>query len=186
MNKKEILQSILMCDNVVGNLRSNLQNLTLIIPEISDMIGFEHKHPHHHLDVWEHTLCALNYSPKNFDIRLILLLHDIGKPHSFQDNEVRHFKGHPEASAEIANKALERLNYNEKYINYICKIIARHDMPLTKQEIISDRTLSKVIFTVQKCDAFAHNPATNKKRLEYIENTTKIFNETKPLSKNVL
>ena len=54
------------------------------------MIGFEHKHPHHHLDVWNHTLLALSYSPKDFDIRLVLLLHDIGKPHSYQDEEIRH------------------------------------------------------------------------------------------------
>ena len=185
MNKKEILQNILMCDNVVENLRSNLLNLTLIIPEISDMIGFEHKHPHHHLDVWEHTLCALNYSPKNFDIRLILLLHDIGKPHSFQDNEVRHFKGHPEMSANITKYVLKRLGYEDDYITYICEIISRHDTPLTEENIVANIDLSKVIFNVQKCDALAHNPAKNKKRLEYIETITKFFKEKEKTNESV-
>ena len=94
MKSKEILNKILISDDVVEKIRENLQDLVLIIPEICDMIGFEHNHPHHHLDVWEHTLYALSLSSNNFDIRLALLLHDVGKPHSYQDDEVRHFKGH--------------------------------------------------------------------------------------------
>ena len=107
MDNKNTLYNILMCDDVVKNIRQNLQNLIVIIPEIADMIGFDHNHPHHHLDVWEHTLYALSLSPNNFDIRLALLLHDIGKPHSFQDDEVRHFKGHPELSAQITKYILK-------------------------------------------------------------------------------
>lgn len=181
MENKEILKDILISDDVVGNIRQNIQHLILIIPEISDIIGFEHKHPHHHLDVWEHTLYALSLSPKNFDIRLALLLHDIGKPHSYQDDEVRHFKGHPEMSAHISNRILNRLGYNEQYINYICEIINRHDTPLTEEDVFSNTDLSKVIFEVQKCDALAHNPAKNKKRLEYIKNITKLFNDKKEI-----
>lgn len=177
MNSKDFLKNILISDDVVDNIRANLQDLILIMPEIRDMIGFEHKHPHHHLDVWEHTLYALSLSPSDFDIRLALLLHDIGKPHSFQDDEVRHFKGHPKMSAQITEHILKRLNYNEEYISYICEIIKRHDTPITEEDIFSNTSLSKVIFEVQKCDALAHNPAKNQKRLEYIENVTKIFNE---------
>lgn len=177
MNSKEFLKNILISDNVVNNIRENLQYLTFIMPEICDIIGFEHKHPHHHLDVWEHTLCALSFSPNDFDIRLSLLLHDIGKPHSFQEGEIRHFNGHPAMSAHIAEHILKRLDYNQEYISYICEIINRHDTPLTKEDIFSNTSLSKVIFAVQKCDALAHNPAKNNKRLDYIENVVKMFNE---------
>ena len=177
MENKEILKEILIGNDVVGNIRKNTQQLQAIIPEICDMIGFEHKHPHHHLDVWEHTLYALSLSPNNFDIRLVLLLHDIGKPHSYQDDEVRHFKGHPEMSAKITKYILERLGYEDNYITYICELISRHDTPLNEEDIIANRDLSKVIFEIQKCDALAHNPAKNKKRLEYIEAITKLFKE---------
>ena len=51
MNIKEIL----MEDDIVKSINNNLEELLLLIPEIKYMIGFEHKHPHHHLDVWEHT-----------------------------------------------------------------------------------------------------------------------------------
>ncbi|MBE5757342.1 MAG: HD domain-containing protein [Clostridiales bacterium] len=185
MSSKEFLNNILISDNVVYEIRANLQDLTLIIPEISDMIGFEHKHPHHNLDVWEHTLYALSLSTNNFDIRLALLLHDIGKPHSFQEGEVRHFKGHPEMSAHITKQILKRLDYNEQYIDFICEIVNRHDTPLTKEDIFSNTSLSKIIFEVQKCDVFAHNPTKNKKRLEYIENMRMLFNEKDILNDSV-
>ena len=79
MTGKEILYSILMNNNVVYSIENNLEPLLNLIPELKDTIGFDHKHPHHHLDVWNHTLCALSHAPSNFDLRLVLLLHDIGK-----------------------------------------------------------------------------------------------------------
>lgn len=177
MDNKKILEKILISDDVVKSIKNNMQHLIVIIPEICDMVGFEHKHPHHHLDVWEHTLYALSFAPNNFDIRLALLLHDIGKPHSYQDGEVRHFQGHPEMSAKISKCILKRLGYNDNYITYICELIRRHDIPLTENDILANINLSKIIFEVQKCDALAHNPAKNQKRLEYIETTTKFFKE---------
>ena len=33
-----------------------------------------------------------------------------------------------------------------------------------------------MIFEVQKCDAMAHNPDKNKKRIEYITKISEIFN----------
>ena len=80
---REKLYDILLCDDVVGAINDNLEYILKIIPELKDMIGFEHRHPHHHLDVWNHTLLAISYSPKVFDVRLVLLLHDIGKPHCY-------------------------------------------------------------------------------------------------------
>ena len=87
------LYDILMADNIVESINENLDYLLQIIPEIKYMIGFDHKHPHHHLDVWKHTLLALSNSQQIFDVRLTLLLHDIGKPFSYQtDGEIRHYK----------------------------------------------------------------------------------------------
>ena len=75
------------------------------------MIGFDHKHPHHHLDVWGHTLLALSKAPKDLEIRLVLLFHDIGKPHSYQEGEVRHYKNHSLVSSEMTQEILKRIGY---------------------------------------------------------------------------
>ena len=58
------LQSILLSENIVESINKNIDYLLQIIPEIKSIIGFEHKHPHHHLDVWNHTLLALSLSEK--------------------------------------------------------------------------------------------------------------------------
>ena len=38
--RNQKIRDILMCDNVVESIRQNLDDLTQIIPEIKDMIGF--------------------------------------------------------------------------------------------------------------------------------------------------
>ena len=77
------LEEILLSEDIVSSINNNLDYLLNVIPEIKYMIGFEHKHPHHHLDVWNHTLLALSLSERDIDIRLTLLLHDIGNPFSY-------------------------------------------------------------------------------------------------------
>jgi tRNA nucleotidyltransferase (CCA-adding enzyme) len=169
MDNKKFLTELLACDNVVAKVRENLSALLLAIPEISAMIGFEHRHPHHHLDVWEHTLLALSFSENTAKTRLALLLHDIGKPSSFQvDGAVRHYRGHAEKSARIASSVLFKLGFDVKFVNDITEIILRHDTPLSEADFAKNPTLSKEIFSVQRCDALAHNPEYNEKRLAYI------------------
>ena len=165
------LQEILLTDDIVKSINDNMDDLLLIIPEIKNMIGFEHNHPHHHLDVWNHTLLALSLSEKDFDIRLCLLLHDIGKPLSYQDEEVRHFKNHEIISSEIAEKVLKRLCYNDDYIKYICHLIERHDTKITDEQIEEDYDFCLTLFEIQRCDALAHSPKALEKRKEYLRDT---------------
>lgn len=167
---KEKLYNILMNDDVVKSINDNLDDLLFIIPEIKDMLGFEHKHPHHHLDVWNHTLLALSLSEKDFIIRLVLLFHDIGKPHSYQEGEVRYFKNHPTISACFALKILKRLEFSDFDIYKICCLIKEHDNPINDEEIVVDRDLALTKFKIQLCDALAHNPNKLEKRINYLLN----------------
>ena len=167
------LNEILLSDNVVESINDNMNYLLQIIPEIKSSIGFSQNHPHHHLDVWNHTLLALSLSPKDFDIRLCLLLHDIGKPFSYQDEEVRHFKGHPKVSANMANNILYRLGYDDNYIKYICYLIEHHDTPISSELIEKNYDLYLKLYEIQRCDALAHHPDKLEKRKEYLEKTYK-------------
>ena len=175
--KRNILYNILMSENVDDELRDNIDFLISIIPEIKDTIGFNQLHPHHHLDVWEHTLDALSRSKMIFEIRLALLLHDIGKPHCYQfDGEVNHYRDHNRVSHTIAKNSLENLGYDGDTINTVCEIILRHDTPIHQGDIDADLKLSQMVFEVQCCDIYAHNPEYNKKRLEYIDRIAKMLN----------
>lgn len=163
------LYTILTSDNIVNAINSNLDYLLSIIPEISSMIGFEHKHPHHHLDVWNHTLLALSKSSNNFDIRLVLLLHDIGKPFSYQEEDgIRHFKNHPKVSSTMAYDILKRLKYDETYINRICFFIENHDLPISDEYIENNHDDALFLYEVQMCDALAHHPDKLDKRKKYL------------------
>lgn len=165
-----MLYEILCSADVVESINKNLEYLLNIIPEIKYMVGFEHKHPYHHLDVWNHTLLALSMSENDFDIRLSLLLHDIGKPFCYQENdEIRHFKGHPQKSAEISYEILKRLNFNDEFIDKICFYIRNHDNPLTKQFIINNKDDAIKIFKIQECDVLAHHPEKIEKRKQYLK-----------------
>lgn len=62
------LKMILTSENVSNEILNNLDYLLTIIPEIKPMIGFNQKHPHHNLDVFIHTLKALENS------KMIILL----------------------------------------------------------------------------------------------------------------
>ena len=184
LHNQNYLKTILTKNNNFMLSSKDIANLTILIPELKPMFNFDHKHPHHHLDVWKHTLCALSLSENNFELRLALLLHDVGKPHSFTEEDgIRHFKGHAEVSAKLCNKILQRLNFNQNFIEEICQVIKQHDTPLTEEFIENNYKLAEKIFNVQTCDALAHNPAMNAKRIEYIEQTKELFKNCNNLHK---
>lgn len=167
------LREILTEEDVVESIRENLDTVLEIIPEIKPMINFPQNHPHHHLDVWEHTLLALSFSDNNYETRIALLLHDIGKPHSYQDAEVRHFHGHADVSEQMARTILPRLNLNKEQIERICFLIKTHDTLITDEEIKNDPELSRLRLHIQECDSKAHDPNHQEKRLKYIDETKK-------------
>ena len=173
------LISILLTDDVEESINDNIDYLLNIIPEIKEMIGFDQNHPHHHLDVWNHTLLALSLSEFDLDVRIALLLHDIGKPYSYQDDEVRHFYNHANKSADISNIVLKRLGFNDKYINYICLLIKHHDLKITEEEIKDNYDFSLKLYNVQKCDALAHHPDKLEKRKIYLDEIDQIFKRVK-------
>lgn len=168
------LYSILMNPEVIRSIYSNLDFLIKLLPEIKFMIEFDHKHPHHHLDVWNHTLLALNMVKNDFDLRLSLLLHDIGKPFSEKDG-IRNFYNHPEVSSEICMDLLTRLGFNDEYINKICYLIKLHDTQINENDINNDFDLTYTRYLMQECDAFSHNPSKLEKRKRYLDDTKKLI-----------
>ncbi|MDD4706495.1 MAG: HD domain-containing protein [Bacilli bacterium] len=177
-NKKiELIKNILINDNIVDSINDNINVLIEYIPEIKFMVRFDHKNPHHHLDVWDHTLYALSLSECDFDVRLALLLHDIGKPFSYQEGEIRHFHEHPKISSYILETILNRLGFEKNYINKICYLIENHDIIITNEDIIDNYDLQLKRFKVQRCDALAHHPDKLEKRKDNINKSKILFNK---------
>ena len=169
------LKTILTSDNVSKEILKNIDYILTLIPEIKPMIGFNQKHPHHNLDVFMHTLKALENSKNDYTIRLALLFHDIGKPFSYTEGEVRHFPNHPIVSEEITRKVLTRLNYEKTVIDEVCYLVKYHDTPIKEEEVLKNYCLELKRYEVQRCDTLAHNPSKNTKREAYLVKTKKYF-----------
>ena len=71
----------LLCGAGAGRiLRTYPDVLAVVIPEITPMVGYDQQNHHHHFDLWEHTVQAVENIPPESDLRLTMLLHDMGKP----------------------------------------------------------------------------------------------------------
>ena len=169
MGKKRI-EEILNEENTVEAINGNLEYITAEIPEIKNMIGFEHKHPHHHLDVWEYTLAVIqNLNTKDVELNMAALLHDIGKPFSYQEKEVRHFHGHPEVSYKMAKEILTRLGYEEDFIKKVTYLVETHDTVINLHDLDNDFEIIQKRLQLQYADAKAHHPNKIAKRIAFLD-----------------
>lgn len=101
----------------------------VIMPELVPMFGFDQRNPHHIYDVWTHTAHAVQAVPANPTLRLVMLLHDIGKPACFSVDEQGkgHFYGHPAKSAELAEQILLRLKSDNATLENVRTLVRVHD-----------------------------------------------------------
>jgi len=156
---KERLNRILIDENAATLIEEQLEFVALAIPELKNIIGFEHRHPHHHLDVWQHTLNVIsNLSTTDLELNMAALLHDIGKPFSFQEGEVRHFHGHPEVSYKMAREILIRLGYDNTFVSRVGYLVRTHDTIIDATDYDVSRELILKRLQLQYADAKAHHP----------------------------
>lgn len=178
---KSELNKILTADDIVKSINDNKRYLFQIIPELEEYFH-QHNHPQH-IDgpIWKHVLLALSLSEKDYDIRLALLLHDIGKKRKCEVgiDGFNHYKGHAEESSRMANEILRRLGYDEEYIRRMCYFITYHDTPITEASIDSDYEICEKLYKIQCCDALAHHPNYLEKRKKYLEATKELLDRHK-------
>lgn len=174
MNEKDSKRLLLEKIIVKNDINSeDEEKIFEIIPILQNERNFEQKNPWHIYDVWNHTKAVMNNSKKEIKIRLVLLLHDIGKPFSYQDDEngIRHFKGHAEKSSKIAYEILKKLDYSDEDVKEICWLISKHSSNINKSDI-NEKNLPiiKKLLYIQYCDASGYNP-------EYIPQVYKKLDE---------
>lgn len=98
-----------------------------IIPEMMNMKGFNQQTPYHDKDVLDHTMVVLDSIKPKLKLRMAALLHDISKPECFTIDEKGrgHFYGHHIKSAEQSVIILNRLGYDDDFIEDV-KILIRY------------------------------------------------------------
>jgi tRNA nucleotidyltransferase (CCA-adding enzyme) len=121
---------ILMSDNP-QNIEK-LQNTGLmryIIPKLKLCFGFKQNNDYHNLNVGEHIIKSLIDSPKDLNIRLALLLHDIGKLKckTIGQDVQGHFYNHEKVSMQMAKVWLQKYRFDNDTIDEVCTLILYHD-----------------------------------------------------------
>ena len=123
----------LLCGPGAGRiLRAYPDVLSVIIPEIGPMVGYDQRNHHHHFDLWEHTVQAVENVPPEADLRLTMLLHDTGKPAvcTMDDRGEAHYRGHQAVSAVIAERVTDDLRCDRKTRDRVIRLVRYHDIPL--------------------------------------------------------
>ncbi len=127
------LEKLLMSDHP-GELREawELGLLQEFLPELAVCMTCEQVNPHHCHTVGEHILAAVAAAPHNKVLRLTMLLHDIAKPlvKTTDGNGTDHFRGHVEKSAQMADRILRNLKYDNETREKTVRLIAWHDRKL--------------------------------------------------------
>lgn len=155
----------LLCGRAaVPVLRQYREIIAQFLPELRPTFDFEQHNPHHSYDVWEHTLHSVEAVDAEPVLRLTMLLHDIGKPVCFTRGAdgIGHFYGHPEKSADLAQRILSRLRFDKKTAQTVLALVKSHGLPLLPEERILRRRLNllgeqnlRLLVRVEEADARA-------------------------------
>ena len=158
----------LLCGKgAVRILRAYHDVIATFLPEIAPCVGFLQNSRYHCYDVWEHTLHALveNHG-SDLMTRLVILLHDIGKPHCYTEDELGgHFKGHGPIGTRMAEDILRRLRFDNDTVGRVTCLVDYHDRAFPAEERAIKRLMQKMseedilrLLEVQRCDRLAHAP----------------------------
>ena len=166
--------SKLICGkNAYNVLQEYADVICVFIPEIEESIGFEQINRHHIYDVYTHSLKALEQSKNELHIRLALFLHDIGKPFvaHFDEKGEQHYYSHPKKSAELTEKILTRLRFDNDTKEKVLTLVRMHDTPimLDKEDSPSKKRLKRILsqigvdltydlVEIKRCDNSSQNP----------------------------
>ncbi len=140
------LLPLLCAPNAVPVLRQYREIFAVVLPELAPMFDFDQQNKHHLYDVWEHTLHTLEHIEPRPDLRLVMLLHDCGKPARFSIDfrGDGHFYGHAYESARRAEEALTRLRCDKETCARVTRLIALHDHDILNTEKSLLRWLRKI------------------------------------------
>ena len=155
------------------------------IPEVAPMVGFKQNNPYHYLDVFAHScqvleVCNLYHS--DLIIKLASFFHDIGKPYCYQDDEngTRHFKGHGKVSADMTDKIMRRLKFDNDTREKVVQLVYYHDATFEVGNKYVRRWLNKIgveqfkrLLVLRRADIMGHSELQRDEKIEKLNDVEK-------------
>lgn len=152
----------------------------VILPELDRCMETPQNHPHHCYTVGEHILHSLDGVPAVKDMRLAMLLHDIGKPRTLETDVkgVTHFHGHPAVSAVMAEEILRRLKFDNDTIGTVKRLVEFHDYGnnVNPTPAIVRRAMNRIgedifakLLVVKRADISSQSDYRRREKLERVD-----------------
>lgn len=165
--KKEALLNILKTgSDSYQYLKERQTEILELIPDLVPCAGFDQNNPYHIYDVLDHIFHALSeYKGEDMLVKLALLLHDIGKPSCYsQDENGGHYHMHGVASAFLTREILGNLRFDKEEIHLVRELVLFHDAsihPTPKavrkwRKMIGNEQLLR-LWQVRNADILAHS-----------------------------
>jgi tRNA nucleotidyltransferase/poly(A) polymerase len=145
-----------------------------VLPELAHLPGLPQNIRFHCYNVWEHTLAAVDKSPRELVLRWALLLHDVAKglpgvrgttPDGYPNDH-----GHEQKSSEMAETILTRLRYPRPFMRRVRWLVAKH-MRFAPMMIHKNNTLLRWI----RSEAVGGTFRTEKEMAEAFAQLTEVF-----------
>lgn len=116
-----------------------------IIPPLGAEIGYDQGSKYHNSTLWEHTARAVEAAPPTSEMRLAMLLHDMGKPscRTVSEDGECHYYGHGDVSARMAEEVLRVLKCDNATRERVVEIVKYHDIPVDTSHKYIKRQLAK-------------------------------------------
>lgn len=150
--RDELLKMLIQDGAAEGYLTLRKTGLAeVILPEVERGFGIEQKSPgrHHIYDVGTHSVLSLKFCrSKDPVVRLAALIHDIGKPVTFQkSNEgLITFYNHEMAGAQLARVIAARLRLRKSEVNRLVSLVRWHQFSVDERQ--TDKAIRRFIKNV--------------------------------------
>lgn len=125
-----------LVDAELDDLIAGAPVLCRFIPALEETVNFNQHSPHHAYDVYTHICHVTAAVPREATLRWAALLHDVGKPACFAQDETGrgHFKGHAQVGAAMAAEILRGLDAPKPLAAEVVWLIDHHMEPLPRDE----------------------------------------------------
>ena len=179
------LRSMLVQPYAGESLRRYRDIIAQVLPEVEPCFDLRQNNPHHCYDVWEHITRSVDNIMPDPTLRMVMLLHDIGKPakHTTDANGIDHFKLHQLASADMAGDILRRLKSDTASRKRIVALVAEHDNRIPAQMKSVKRFISKYDYDfysdwikVRRADTLAQSDYFRAEKLAELDELERIGN----------
>lgn len=125
-----------LVDAELDDLIAGAPVLCRFIPALEETVNFNQHSPHHAYDVYTHICHVTAAVPREATLRWAALLHDVGKPACFAQDETGrgHFRGHAQVGAAMAAEILRELDAPKPLAAEVVWLIDHHMEPLPRNE----------------------------------------------------